>query len=208
MNFPVPVVFIVTVIIALAAGVVSDTQQAIVTVYSGESISAVWREETAPVDRRIALVFDESGRSQLIAEEPFIRTAVNRAAVDFKDEVLFVAAMGTMPTGGYDIRVVSVQAIPERSGGYRLSVRLAAHAPDREEDLVTQAFSYPVDTAVIAHSKWPEGMLTDLREGRVIIEVMDQDGRPWGPAFVYAGDKAADESGDEEEDEQEHEGED
>lgn len=186
MNSPVPVVFIITVLVALLAGAVSQSDQGIVTVYSAPELGGTWHDETAPVQRRIALILDEAGRSELLAENPSLRTALERTNVDFDRETLLVASMGAMPTGGYGIRVTSVQAIPEQRGGFRVSVRLSVFDPEPDA-MVTQAFTYPVDVAVIPREKWPAAVWEALQQGDLPIEVLDQDGRVWGPAFIYRG---------------------
>lgn len=183
-----PIVFVATVVIALVTSIFSGGDRSVTTIYSTiDELTAVWEEDAAPVDRRIAIVFDAPGLRRLIDEQQTIMHTLDAVEINFETEVLLVAAMGAMPTDGYSIVISSVQVIKDQSDTSHVTMGLVAGSPDEDDDIVTQSFTYPVDTVVLARKDWPTGLLQQLEDGTVTIEVLDQDGRLWGPAFVYAG---------------------
>lgn len=185
MKGPAPIILVLTFILALAAGALTGGDSGLVDVYTGNATSGTWRLDRVPVDRLVAVVLDQEGLRRLAEERLELRQALAAAEVDFESQVLLVAYMGAMPTGGYAVAINRVQFIADpKSGPGRLSVRLSVSSPD-PGSIVTQAFTYPADVVPVSRSAWPEGVLEALEKGDLPVEVYDQDGRDWGPAGVY-----------------------
>lgn len=188
MNGPAPIILILTLVAALAAGALTGSDTGLVDVYSrNEGSSGQWHLDMVPADRAMAIVLDAEGLERLATERIELRSALSEAEVDFENHVLLVAYMGAMPTGGHSIAVSRVQAIAGPGGKpASLSVRLAVSSPE-PGSFVTQVFTHPVDLVSIRRDAWPDGVLEALARGEFPVEVSDQDGRDWGPVIVYTG---------------------
>ena len=153
------------------------------TVFSREADSRyVWRREAVPADRWVGIVLGVEGWRRIAPE----RVAGGRdlQQPDFDQEVALVASMGTMPSGGYAIRVRRVQYEAAGDGSpaaVRVEIEAASPGPG---DFVTMALTHPSDVVVIPRRAWPEGVLARLAAGEVRLDVVDQDGRNWGPGHV------------------------
>lgn len=185
MSGPAPYILVLTLVAALVAGAYLGSDTGLVNIYHRNVGSAEWNRESVPIDRLLAIVADREGLSRLAAERTPLRQALSEVEVDFETDVLLVAYMGAMPTGGHSIHVTDVQALTDREGRpARVSVRLAVASPS-ESDVTTQAFTYPVDVVSIRREAWPQDILAAVMSGALGVEASDQDGRDWGPVIVY-----------------------
>lgn len=188
-----PWIVAITIAVVIALNSMNQESGEPVLIYSDDSLaSAAWRFEDAPVDHWVGVVLDQAGWERLPAAVGVPWTLLRQSAVpDFEREVAIVAYMGAMPTGGYGISVREAKFIPsgERASGAlpgRLTLTLGADSPG-PEDIVTQAFTYPVDIVTTPRDAWPQGALQGLMAGVVEVIAVDQDGRNWGPAHILAG---------------------
>lgn len=187
MNGPAPIILILTLVVALAAGAFSGSDPGLESIYSRSvGSSFTWHQEGAPIDRVLAVVLDQEGLKRLASEQVILKEMLDDVKINFETHALVVAYMGAMPTGGYTIRITDVQAFRDQQGQpSRVAIRLAVASPS-PGSFVTQALTYPVDTVAIPRSNWPAGVLEALADGSLPIEASDQDGRDWGPVIVYA----------------------
>ena len=165
MKGPAPFILVFTLVAALAAGAYLGSDSGVVNIFSRNvGGAAEWNRESVPVDRLLAIVTDSEGLTRLAAERAPLRQALAEVDVDFETEVLLVAYMGAMPTGGYTIQVTDVQSFSDREGkASRISVRLAVSSPS-ETAVTTQAFTYPVDVVNINQEAWPQSALAGCHE--------------------------------------------
>lgn len=189
MSGSAPIILVLTLVAALAASASSGSDPGIVSIYNESAGGSVeWRQESVPVDRLLAIVTGPEALARIGAERAPIRQALAKVDVDFDTEVLLVAYMGAMPTGGYSIQVTNVDTLSDREGrptGVALRLAVSSPAPDA---MTTQALFYPVDLVKMSRDSWPEGLLDAVLNSEVGIEASDQDGRDWGPVIVYRGD--------------------
>lgn len=150
----------------------------VITLYrSDPPFEAEWRPGAVPVDRWIGFVFNDAGwdgLGGLLGGRPL---PVERP--DFTRDVALVAYMGEQRTGGYRIHVTEV-SVP---AGGKLRIGLAVDSPDPSE-FVIQAFTYPVDVVLLERESWPADLLARLETDRLDADVLDQDGRDWGPVRI------------------------
>lgn len=151
----------------------------VITLYrEPPAFEGVWRLGEAPPDRWVGFALDPAAWSAL---EALVPGGLGRAgSPDFDRFVALMAYMGERPTGGYAIHIREV-ALEERPGaGGKLRVRLDVNSPDPSQ-FVIQAFTYPYDVALLERDALPGGLLERLEAGGLAAEVVDQDGRDWGP---------------------------
>ena len=165
----------------LAASIYGRAGDVITLYHEPPAFEAAWRLDQVPPDRWVGFALDEAGWEAL---EGLVPGGLGRAEPpDFDRSVALVAYMGERPTGGYAIHISEV-AYEERPGGSgKLRVRLAVDSPDPSQ-FVIQAFTYPLDVALLERKSLPGGFLVRLEAGDLTAEVVDQDGRDWGPLRV------------------------
>lgn len=89
-----------------------------------------------------------------------VTPAPEAPAVDFRREVVLVAAMGGRPTGGYTVRVEEAAA-----DARQVSVRVVEMSPG-SRCVVTQAFTSPVDVVKMTRTNLPVrfGVVQQVRD--------------------------------------------
>lgn len=186
MKGPAPLILVLTVVIALLANASPGQDPGVVSVYrSSVAESLVWNQDSVPVDRLVAIVDGPEGLARIGIERAPLKAALDEVEVDFETQVLLVAYMGAVPTGGHSIEVADVQILSDREGEpTTVVIRLGVAAPSGD-DLVTQAIDYPADVVAIHRSAWPKDVLEAVLASDLGVEATDQDGRDWGPVVVY-----------------------
>lgn len=194
-----PWIVAITAVLVIALGMLQADQkppERIHTIYDRD-VDASRRGPSVPPDRWIGLVLVQEGWERVPAElgVPWAMLqgiGPDLDVPDFEAEVAVVAYMGSMPTGGYAIRLNRVEftQIGEPKEGEpasgRLSLVIAVQSPG-EGALVTQAFTNPADVVALSREAWPVGALDGIAAGTVDVTVVDQDGRDWGPVHILSG---------------------
>lgn len=147
------------------------------------SMDAVWHRDEVPADRWIGIILDEAGWTKLPGELGH-GGATSGDRPDFKSSVAVVGYMGMMRSGGHQIALREVTYTHKGAGSKdRVEITIDVKSPGPGE-MVTQALTNPYDVVRIARDAWPQGALSAIAGGEVVLDVLDQDGRSWGPGHV------------------------
>lgn len=165
----------------LAASIFGRAGEVIILYHVPPAFEAEWRSGEVPPDRWVGFALDEAGWELL---DGMVPGGLGQAGpAGFDRYVALVAYMGERPTGGYAIQIREVVYEERGEAGGKLRVRLAVDSPDPSH-FVTQAFTYPFDVAILERESLLEELLERLDAGGLAAEVVDQDGRDWGPLRV------------------------
>ncbi len=181
MRVQTPAFAVLALLLAMLAYTFSHQEGAPVKVFTRDaSLGATWHDEKVPPDRWVGIVLSQAGWERLPGQVGH-GGVIRGAQPDFSGDVAVVGYMGMMRSGGYSIDVREVRYVPAgegKRGRVLITVEVRSPAPD---EIVTQALTNPYDVVTLAKEAWPEGTLAALADGQIAIDVVDQDGRDWGP---------------------------
>ena len=105
-----------------------------------------WHDGDLPTDHWFGVLENNQQLTALLAERPYLQERLP-AEINWKEEVLVVAALGAAPTGGYAVRINQIT-----SSSKSMQVQLAMKSP-APSDMVIQIITYPVDSVCLQRSK-------------------------------------------------------